>query len=81
MVFVLFSIVLFLVIVSRHTNLQYKRDKILALLHINETEIKILDRDFHEQPDGSEFKDPLHYFSQDIDLFGKANPVIVFILG
>ncbi|QXP56165.1 DNA mismatch repair protein MutS [Cellulophaga sp. HaHa_2_95] len=70
---VLFSIVLFLVIVSRHTNLQYKRDKILALLHINETEIKILDRDFHEQPDGSEFKDPLHYFSQDIDLFGKGS--------
>ncbi|WP_165749107.1 MutS-related protein [Cellulophaga sp. Z1A5H] len=70
---VLFSILLFLIVVSRHTNLQYKRDKILALLHINETEIKILDRDFHEQPDGSEFKDPLHFFSQDIDLFGKGS--------
>jgi DNA mismatch repair ATPase MutS len=70
---VLSSVILFLILVSRHTNLQYKRDKILALLHINETEIKILDRDFHEQPDGSEFKDPLHYFSQDIDLFGKGS--------
>ncbi|SDE45494.1 MutS-related protein [Cellulophaga baltica] len=70
---ILIAIVLFLILVSRHTNLQYKRDKILALLHINETEIKLLDRDFHEQPDGSEFKDPLHYFSQDIDLFGKGS--------
>lgn len=67
------GIILFLFLVSRHTNLKYKRDKLIALKKINETEIKLLKRDFHHLPDGSEFKNPEHYFSQDIDLYGKGS--------
>jgi len=70
---VLVTIVLFLFLVTRHSGLQYKRDRLLALLDINKTELKVLDRDFHDLPEGNEFKDPLHYFSQDIDLFGRGS--------
>ena len=70
---VLVGIIAFLFLISRHTDLQYKRDKLLALKQINEIETKVLNRDFHELPSGDKFKDPLHYFSQDIDLFGRGS--------
>jgi hypothetical protein len=67
------AIVIFLFLVSRHTDLLYKRDKLLALIKINATEIQVLQRNFHHLPDGSEYKDPSHFFAQDIDLFGKGS--------
>tara|TARA_R110000868_G_scaffold9349_7_gene46802 strand:+ start:11004 stop:12776 length:1773 start_codon:yes stop_codon:yes gene_type:complete len=67
------ALALFLFLVSRHTNLQYKRAKLLALIKINETELNVLKRDFFDLPDGGKFKNSLHYFSQDIDLFGKGS--------
>ena len=63
----------FLYLVSRHQKLQYKRDVLNALLEINETEIRVLGRDFHHLPSGDGFKDAEHYYSQDIDLFGKGS--------
>ncbi len=70
---ILLAIVLFLFLVSRHSDLQYKRDRLKALIQINETEIKVLGHNFHDLPEGDAFKDPLHYFSQDIDLFGRGS--------
>ncbi len=70
---VLLTIVIFVYLVSRHADLANKKDKILALIKINETELKVLNRDFKGLPDGSRFADPMHYFSQDIDLFGKGS--------
>ena len=67
------TIVLFVFLVSRHSDLQYKRDRLKALLKINTTEIEVLQRKFHHLPDGNEFKNPGHYFSQDIDLFGRGS--------
>lgn len=67
------AIVLFVLLVSRHSDLQGRRDKLLALIKINETEIEVLNRNFHHLPQGNEFKDPLHHFSQDIDLFGRGS--------
>ena len=64
---------LFIFLVSRHSDLQYKRDRLKALLQINYTEIEVLQRKFHHLPDGAEFKNPEHYFSQDIDLFGRGS--------
>jgi hypothetical protein len=66
-------IVSFLFLVSRHTDLQYKKSKLLALIKINSTEIQVLNRKYHDLPDGSGFKNSLHYYSQDIDLFGKGS--------
>lgn len=67
------TLVLFVFLVSRHADLVNKKDKLLALIKINEMEIKVLGRDYKGLPDGSRFVDPLHHFSQDIDLFGKGS--------
>lgn len=67
------AIVLFLFLVSRHSNLQYERDKILALIQINKVELDVLDYNFGQLPEGEGYKDPKHYFSQDIDLFGRGS--------
>lgn len=63
----------FIFLVSRHSDLRYKRDKFLELIRINETEKEVLNRNFHQLPTGKEFENPLHPYSQDIDLFGKAS--------
>jgi ABC-type multidrug transport system fused ATPase/permease subunit len=67
------GIAIFLFLVSRHTDLKFERNKLMALKRINETEIQILNRDFHERPDGSVFKKAQHHFSEDIDLFGTGS--------
>ena len=67
------TIITFLFLVSRHTDLQYRRDKLLALININKTEIEVLNRNYKHLPEGNEYKDPSHFFSQDIDLFGKGS--------
>ena len=70
---VVVEIILFLVLVSRHSNLQYKRDFLQQLIKLNETELKVLNRDFYDLPDGEMYKNPLHPFSLDIDLFGRGS--------
>ncbi|MFX0555553.1 MutS-related protein [Maribacter sp. CXY002] len=73
MAIVLCAIILFIYLVSRHADLQYARNTLNTLIDINTTELAVLNRDFHDLPDGSGFKDPNHYYSQDIDLFGKGS--------
>ena len=72
-VIALAGIAIFLFLVSRHTDLKYDRDKIKELVDLNELELRVLDRQFSDLPAGKEFEDPLHAFSQDIDLFGKGS--------
>lgn len=67
------EIVLFVFLVVRHGKLVYKRDLLLALISINETELKVLDRDFYDLPSGKQYHDPIHFYSQDIDLFGRGS--------
>ena len=40
---------------------------------LNKKEIKALKRDISDFPEGNEFQDNFHYYSQDIDLFGKGS--------
>ncbi|MGB5387941.1 MAG: DNA mismatch repair protein MutS, partial [Eudoraea sp.] len=70
---VLFAAILFLYLVSRHSDLSYQKNKLLALISINETELQVLERKFYQLPDGNEFSDQGHFYSQDIDLFGKGS--------
>lgn len=63
----------FIFLLSRYTDLKSKRNLHKRLITINEDEIKIADGDFYNRPDGTEFQDPKHYFSLDIDLFGKGS--------
>jgi len=67
------GILLFVFLVTRHNRLQYKKKLKEALIEINETELTVLNRQFHHLPDGSEYKDATHFFSQDIDLFGRGS--------
>jgi len=64
---------LFLYLVSRHTNLQYKKDVSKTLLNINLNEISVLQGDYHSLDEGTQFIDPNHFYSYDIDLFGRGS--------
>ncbi len=70
---VIMGTALFLFLVSRHTDMHYERDKFNALVKINQIEIEVLNRNYQHLPEGNEYKDPLHFFSQDIDLFGRGS--------
>src|SRR5690606_254863 len=70
---ILAGIVIFLFLVSRHTNLQRRKRKLQELITLNETEIEVLYRLFGHLPEGNEFADAAHAFSQDIDLFGSRS--------
>ncbi|SNR55879.1 MutS-related protein [Lutibacter flavus] len=67
------GVILFLYLLFRHSNLQYKYNLNKALIEINNIEIKVLNRDYLHLDDGSEFINPKHPFSYDIDLFGKGS--------
>ncbi|PNQ75007.1 DNA mismatch repair protein MutS [Hanstruepera neustonica] len=64
---------IFLALLSRYTNVKYNRDLNKALVTINEEELLIASGDFHHRPNGNAFQDPKHFYSLDIDLFGKGS--------
>jgi hypothetical protein len=70
---IVIGIALFIFMVSRHSDLQYKHDLLKSLIAINERELEVLNRNFKHLPNGSQFMDPNHEFSQDIDLFGRGS--------
>ncbi len=67
------GVAVFLFLVSRHTNLQYKRDYLRQLIAINEIEIEVQNRNYAMLPSGVEYKDGSHEFCEDIDLFGAGS--------
>jgi hypothetical protein len=67
------GIAAFLFLITRHSKLQYKRKLTQSLIAINQTELKVLDRDFHDLPDGKEYVQTEDFYSQDIDLFGRGS--------
>ncbi|KXN99090.1 DNA mismatch repair protein MutS [Aequorivita aquimaris] len=70
---IVLTITAFVYLVSKHSALQYQRDLENALIAQNETELEVLNRAFHHLPSGEKYKDPLHCYSQDIDLFGRGS--------
>ena len=67
------TIGLFVLLVTRHNRLKYERNLTNSLIARNETELQVLNRAFHHLPSGEKYKDPLHFYSQDIDLFGRGS--------
>lgn len=67
------GIVFFLFLLTRYTNIKRKRNVHKALSEINADEIQIADGQFHLRQSGGEFHNPQHYYSLDIDLFGKGS--------
>lgn len=70
---ILSGIVLFVFLVSRHSDLNFKKHFFRELIAINQKEIKALQRKTEDFPEGSEFKNAAHEYSQDIDLFGRGS--------
>lgn len=67
------GIFLFAYLLSKYTDFKNKKAFYEALIFINEEEIKIANGDFHHRNSGAEFQDPKHYYSLDIDLFGRGS--------
>lgn len=67
------AIIVFLFLVSKHSDAKKQRDLLKTLLNINEDELKIASGDFHERFDGLNYQDANHFYSLDIDLFGRGS--------
>ncbi|WP_343328756.1 MutS-related protein [Polaribacter staleyi] len=67
------GILLFGFLVVKQVSLQRKRAIVKAKVNINNTELEVLNRNFHHLESGEEFVNPTHYYSNDIDLFGVGS--------
>ncbi len=67
---VIVGIAVFLYLLAQYTDAKKKHDFYEALLEINELELQIGDGNYHKLFSGSQYKDPDHFYSEDIDLFG-----------
>lgn len=70
---VVLGLVFFLILLSKYTDIKSKRALHKRLIIINEDELKIASGDFHDRAEGSQFQNPKHEYSLDIDLFGKGS--------
>ncbi|QAA82629.1 DNA mismatch repair protein MutS [Aequorivita sp. H23M31] len=70
---ILAAIGIFVFLVAKHDWLKYKRDITRTLINENESELQVQSRVFHHLPSGEKYKDPFHFYSQDIDLFGRGS--------
>lgn len=67
------GLVSFLWVLSHYTDLKQQKALHNALVNINEEELQIGIGQYLHRPNGSKYKDPNHYYSFDIDLFGKGS--------
>ena len=67
------GIILFIYLLSNYTDTKSKRNLNKALVDINEEEIKIASGNFHHRKEGLQFQEPNHFYSLDIDLFGRGS--------
>ncbi len=72
-VFSVIWLVSFIFLVIRHRNLKLQRDRSQALIAINANELNALQGDFSAFEDGTEYLDPGHEFTYDLDIFGKKS--------
>ncbi len=70
---IVLEIVLFFYLVSKYSDLKLLKQNTQQLIHINQVEINVIQGDISELDFGNEFKDSTHFFSYDIDLFGKGS--------
>ena len=67
------GISIFLFSVSKHLKIKYLRDKNRILSTLNEDEIKRLDNVFTRTETGEQFAEPNHFYTSDLDIFGKQS--------
>ena len=64
---------MFFYLVTIYSDLKFLKQKTQELIKINQIEINVLNGDLSDLSDGDQFKDPTHFYSYDIDLFGKGS--------
>ncbi|WP_246124831.1 MutS-related protein [Algibacter pacificus] len=67
------GIAVFLFLLSKYNTIKHVRLFNKALVSINEEEIEIASGNFHNRETGLKFQDPNHFYSLDIDLFGRGS--------
>ncbi|WP_372938348.1 DNA mismatch repair protein MutS [Seonamhaeicola sp.] len=67
------GIVAFVKLLSKHTDVKQEKAFNEALININKDELKVASGDFYERDSGLQFQDPAHFYSLDIDLFGRGS--------
>jgi len=67
------GIAFFLFLLSKYNTIKKVRLFNKALVSINEEEIEIASGNFHDRESGLKFQDPTHFYSLDIDLFGRGS--------
>jgi len=67
------GVVAFFFLVKQFNKLQRQKELTEVLISLNEEELKIGVRDFYHRDTGDQFQDPQHFYSFDIDLFGKGS--------
>src|SRR5690606_677722 len=67
------GIAIFLYLLSKYNDVKAQRQFNEALMKINEEEIKVASGNFYNRKDGLQFQDPTHFYSLDIDLFGRGS--------
>ncbi|MEA5457845.1 hypothetical protein VB796_02280 [Arcicella sp. LKC2W] len=70
---VIIGISIFLASVSNHLKIKHLRDKNKALSLLNEDELKRLDNIFTRSETGEQFNETNHFYSSDLDIFGKQS--------
>ena len=67
------GLVIFLFLLKKYSKIKSEKELSEALISINEEELKIASGDYFDNKQGLEFLDTKHYYSLDIDLFGKGS--------
>jgi hypothetical protein len=67
------GIIIFVYLLSKHTDIKSEHQLKLALIEINKTELEIADGNYHKRDQGLQFQNPTHFYSLDIDLFGRGS--------
>ncbi|HLT53620.1 MAG TPA: hypothetical protein VKZ97_07005, partial [Flavobacteriaceae bacterium] len=67
------GISLFVLLLSKYTNTKQTQNLSKALVRINHDELQIAAGNFHNRENGLEFQQPNHFYSLDIDLFGRGS--------
>lgn len=67
------GITLFILLIHLFSNLKYQKQKLEALIEINQTELKANRSTFHFFANGENYQNDQHAFSQDTDLFGEKS--------
>jgi len=67
------GIILFIYLLLNYGRRKAKKELHEALIHINQEELQIANGQFHQRKDGMAHQDSKHFYSWDIDLFGRGS--------